>query len=397
MFKLSESVERIAASATMAISSRAKAMQAAGEDVIALAAGEPDFVTPQHIRDAAKAALDEGFTYYTPAAGIPELRAAWGEKVGRERGVTYTADQVIVTAGGKQAVFNTVYALAGPGDEVIIPAPYWVSYTEQAKAVGATPVVIQTRAEDDFKLRPAALREAITERTRLLILCSPSNPTGAVYSRDELADLAELLVEQQVPVLSDEVYDALIYGEPFTSIASLGREIYDLTVVAGAVSKAYAMTGWRIGFAAGPKNVIAAASRLQSHSTSGANSIAQKAALAAITGDQSSVKQMRQAFDERRKYMLGRLLDMQGISCPEPLGAFYTFPRISAFYGRTLDGQPVDGSMAFCTALLEHAKLALVPGVAFGNDDHVRLSYAASTEEITEAMDRLQWFLSKLE
>ncbi|MFN2133500.1 MAG: pyridoxal phosphate-dependent aminotransferase [Anaerolineae bacterium] len=397
MFKLSESVERIAASATMAISSRAKAMQAAGEDVIALAAGEPDFVTPQHIRDAAKAALDEGFTYYTPAAGIPELRAAWGEKVGRERGVTYTADQVIVTAGGKQAVFNTVYALAGPGDEVIIPAPYWVSYTEQAKAVGATPVVIQTRAEDDFKLRPAALREAITERTRLLILCSPSNPTGAVYSRDELADLAELLVEQQVPVLSDEVYDALIYGEPFTSIASLGREIYDLTVVAGAVSKAYAMTGWRIGFAAGPKNVIAAASRLQSHSTSGANSIAQKAALAAITGDQSSVEQMRQAFDERRKYMLGRLLDMQGISCPEPLGAFYTFPRISAFYGRTLDGQPVDGSMAFCTALLEHAKLALVPGVAFGNDDHVRLSYAASTEEITEAMDRLQWFLSKLE
>jgi len=397
MFKLSESVERIAASATMAISSRAKAMQAAGEDVIALAAGEPDFVTPQHIRDAAKVALDEGFTYYTPAAGIPELRAAWGEKVGRERGVTYTADQVIVTAGGKQAVFNTVYALAGPGDEVIIPAPYWVSYTEQAKAVGATPVVIQTRAEDDFKLRPAALREAITERTRLLILCSPSNPTGAVYSRDELADLAELLVEQQVPVLSDEVYDALIYGEPFTSIASLGREIYDLTVVAGAVSKAYAMTGWRIGFAAGPKNVIAAASRLQSHSTSGANSIAQKAALAAITGDQSSVEQMRQAFDERRKYMLGRLLDMQDISCPEPLGAFYTFPRISAFYGRTLDGQPVDGSMAFCTALLEHAKLALVPGVAFGNDDHVRLSYAASTEEITEAMDRLQWFLSKLE
>jgi len=397
MFKLSESVERIAASATMAISSRAKAMQAAGEDVIALAAGEPDFVTPQHIRDAAKAALDEGFTYYTPAAGIPELRAAWGEKVGRERGVTYSADQVIVTAGGKQAVFNTVYALAGPGDEVIIPAPYWVSYTEQVKAVGATPVVIQTRAEDDFKLRPAALREAITERTRLLILCSPSNPTGAVYSRDELSDLAEVLVEQQVPVLSDEVYDALVYGEPFTSIVSLGREIYDLTVVAGAVSKAYAMTGWRIGFAAGPKKVIAAAGRLQSHSTSGANSIAQKAALAAVTGDQASVEQMRQAFDGRRKYMLGRLLDMQGISCSEPLGAFYTFPRISSFYGCTFDGEPIDGSMVFCTALLEHAKLALVPGVAFGNDDHVRLSYAASMEEITEAMDRLQWFLSKLE
>jgi aspartate aminotransferase len=397
MIELSAGVERIAASATMAISSRAKAMQAAGENVIALAAGEPDFVTPQHIRDAAKAALDEGFTYYTPAAGIRELRAAWAEKVGRERGVTYGADQVIVTAGGKQAVYNTVYALAGAGDEVIIPAPYWVSYTEQTKAVGAMPVVIQTQAERGFKLSPEALREAITERTRLLILCSPSNPTGAVYSRDELTALAEVLVQHQVPVLSDEVYDALVYGEPFVSIASLGREICELTVVAGAVSKAYAMTGWRIGFAAGPKSVIAAAGRLQSHSTSGANSIAQKAALAAITGDQSSVEEMRQAFDRRRQYMVGRLRGMDGISCPEPFGAFYTFPRISAFYGRTFDGKAVDGSMAFCTALLEHAKLALVPGVAFGNDDHVRLSYAASMEEISEAMDRLEWFLSKLE
>jgi len=397
MIELSAGVERIAASATMAISSRAKAMQAAGENVIALAAGEPDFVTPQHIRDAAKVALDQGFTHYTPAAGIPKLRAAWGEKVGVERGVTYTADQVIVTAGGKQAVYNTVYALAGAGDEVIIPAPYWVSYTEQAKAVGAMPVVVQTRAEHGFKLSPQALREAITERTRLLILCSPSNPTGACYSRDELTALAEVLVEHQVPVLSDEVYDALVYGEPFVSIVSLGREIYELTVIAGAVSKAYAMTGWRIGFAAGPRSVIAAAGRLQSHSTSGANSIAQKAALAAITGDQSSVEEMRQAFDRRRQYMLGRLRAMEGISCPEPLGAFYTFPRISVFYGRTFDGEPLDGSMAFCTALLEHAKLALVPGVAFGNDDHVRLSYAASMEEISEAMDRLEWFLSKLE
>ncbi len=397
MLKLSEGVERITPSATMAISSRAKAMQAAGEDVIALAAGEPDFVTPQHIRDAAKAALDEGFTYYTPAAGISELRAAWAEKVGRERGVTYTADQVIVTAGGKQAVYNTVYALAGVGDEVIIPAPYWVSYPEQARAVGATPVVVQTRAEEDFKLSPQALRKAITDRSRLLILCSPSNPTGAVYAREELEALAEVLVEHQLPVLSDEVYDALVYGEPFASIASLGREIYDLTVIAGAVSKAYAMTGWRIGFAAGPKSVIAAAGRLQSHSTSGANSIAQKAALAAITGDQSSVEEMRRAFDGRRQYMLGRLRAMEGISCPEPRGAFYTFPRISAYYGRTMDGEAVSGSMAFCTALLEYAKLALVPGAAFGNDEHVRLSYAASMEEISEAMDRLEWFLSKLE
>jgi aspartate aminotransferase len=381
----------------MAISSKAKAMKQAGEDVVALAAGEPDFVTPAHIVEAAKVALDEGFTHYTPAAGMPELRAAWADKIGRERGISLAPNQLIVTAGGKQAVFNTVYALAGPGDEVIIPAPYWVSYTEQTKAVGATPVILRTSAEDGFKIGPDALREAITERTRLLILCSPSNPTGSVYARDELVALAEVLVEKQVPVLSDEVYDALVYGQAFTSIASLGPEIKDLTIVAGAVSKAYAMTGWRIGFAAGPVEVIAAAGRLQSHSTSGANSIAQKAALAAITGDQGTVEGMRQAFDERRKYMLARLWGMDDIACPEPLGAFYTFPKISAYYGRTFDGQKVDGSMAFCTALLEHAKLALVPGVAFGNDEHVRLSYAASKEQIEEAMNRLQWFLGKLE
>ena len=311
--------------------------------------------------------------------------------------MTYAPNQLIVTAGGKQAVFNTVYALAGPGDEVILPAPYWVSYSEQVKAVGATPVIVQTSAEGQFKLSPGALREAITARTRLFILCTPSNPTGSVYTRDELVALAEVLVENGVPVLSDEVYDALVYGQPFTSIASLGPEIRDLTVVAGAVSKAYAMTGWRIGFAAGPANVIAAASRLQSHSTSGANSIAQKAALAAITGDQSTVEEMRLAFDERRKYMMERLGAVREVTCPEPVGAFYTFPKVSAYYGRTFDGTPIGGSMDFCTVLLEQAKLALVPGVAFGNDEHVRLSYAASKEQIEEAMDRLDWFLGKLE
>jgi aspartate aminotransferase len=304
---------------------------------------------------------------------------------------------LIVTAGGKQAIFNTVYALAGPGDEVIVPAPYWVSYTEQVKAVGATPVVVQTVAETDFKMSPEALSGAITEDTRLLILNSPSNPTGAVYTRDELVKLAEVLVENQVPVLSDEVYGALVYDREFVSIASLGPEIYDLTIIADAVSKAYAMTGWRIGYAAGPKDIIAAAGRLQSHSTSGANSIAQKAALAAVTGDQGVVEEMRQAFQQRRGYMLERLMAMPDVTCPRPSGAFYTFPNVSAYYGRTYDGQPIGGSMAFCTALLEHAKLALVPGVAFGNDDHVRLSYAASMATIKEAMDRLEWFLGKLE
>ncbi len=397
MLRSSESVQRIAPSATMAISAKAKAMKRAGEDVVALAAGEPDFDTPAHIVAAAKQALDEGFTKYTPASGIPELREAWAEQIGRRRGVSYEANQVIITAGGKQAVYNTVFALAGPGDEVIVPAPYWVSYSEQVKAVGASAVIVQTRAEDDFKLSPQALRDAITERTRLLICNPPSNPTGSVYTREEVGALAEVLVEHRVPVLSDEVYEDLVYGVPFSSVASFGPEIYDLTIVCTAVSKSYAMTGWRLGCAVGPAEVISAAGRLQGHSTSGANSIAQKAALAAITGDQSSVEMMRQEFDRRRQYMVQRLRAMEGVTCPEPVGAFYTFPQMSAYYGRSYDGPSIGGSLDFCNALLEQAKLALVPGVAFGNDDHVRLSYAASMADIEEAMNRLEWFLSKLE
>jgi aspartate aminotransferase len=396
MFKLSDNSQRIQESATLAISAQAKAMKKAGENVIALAAGEPDFDTPAHIVAAAKQALDAGFTRYTPASGMPELRAAWAEQVGQKRRVTYQPNELMVTAGGKQAIFNVVYALADPGDEVIIPAPYWVSYPEQVRAVDAVPIILETNSEQDFKISPQALREAITERTRLLILNSPSNPTGSVYTRDELSALAEVLVEKQVPVLSDEVYDELVYGKEFTSIASLGEEIYKLTIVSGAVSKTYAMTGWRIGYAAGPVQVIAAAGRLQSHSTSGPNSVAQKAALAAITGDQSTVEKMRQEFDRRRQTMLQHLRAMPDITCPQPDGAFYAFPRISAYYGRRYDGQVVDGSMAFSRLLLEHEKVATVPGLAFGDDAHVRLSYATGMAQIEEAMDRLERFLSHL-
>jgi aspartate aminotransferase len=396
MIRLSENTRRIEESATMAISARAKAMKKAGEDVIALAAGEPDFNTPAHIVAAAKRALDEGFTRYTPASGMPELRAAWAEEVGRKRHVSYQPNQLIVTAGGKQAIFNIVYALVDPGDEVIIPAPYWVSYPEQVRAIGAKPVILQTSSDQDFKISPQALRQAITERTRLLILNSPSNPTGAVYTRDELSGLADVLVEKGVPVLSDEVYDALVYGVEFTSIASLGEDIYNLTIVSGAVSKTYAMTGWRIGYAAGPAEVIAAAGRLQSHSTSNPNSIAQKAALAAISGDQSTVEHMCQQFDQRRHVMLERLRAMPDITCPQPDGAFYAFPRVSAYYGRRYDGEVVDGSMAFSRLLLEREKVATIPGLAFGNDDHIRLSYATAMAQIEEALDRLERFLGRL-
>jgi aspartate aminotransferase len=397
MIRLSENTRRIEESATMAISARAKAMKKAGEDVIALAAGEPDFNTPAHIVAAAKRALDEGFTRYTPASGMPELRAAWAEEVGRKRHVSYQPNQLIVTAGGKQAIFNIVYALVDPGDEVIIPAPYWVSYPEQVRAIGAKPVILQTSSDQDFKISPQALRQAITERTRLLILNSPSNPTGTVYTRDELSGLADVLVEKGVPVLSDEVYDALVYGVEFTSIASLGDDVYNLTIVSGAVSKTYAMTGWRIGYAAGPAEVIAAAGRLQSHSTSNPNSIAQKAALAAISGDQSTVEHMCQQFDQRRHVMLERLRAMPDITCPQPDGAFYAFPRVSAYYGRRYDGEVVDGSMAFSRLLLEREKVATIPGLAFGNDDHIRLSYATAMAQIEEALDRMERFLGRLQ
>ena len=397
MFRLSDNVLRIQESATMAISSRAKAMKQAGEDVVAMAAGEPDFDTPEHIVAAARDALDSGFTRYTPASGIAELREAWAQQIGQQRGITYDPNQIIVTAGGKQAIFNIVYALVDAGDQVIIPSPYWVSYPEQVRAIGAVPVIIETEAEQDFKISPQALRDAVTDHTRLLILNSPSNPTGSVYTPEELSALAEVLVEKQVPVLSDEVYDALTYGVEFSSIASLGEDICNLTTVVGAVSKTYAMTGWRIGYAAGPVDVIAAAGRLQSHSTSNANSVAQKAALAAVTGDQSSVEVMRQEFDRRRKTMIQRLQSMPGISCPVPQGAFYAFPRIAATYDRQYNGQIVDGSLTFCRLLLEHEKVAAVPGIAFGDDAHMRLSYATSMAQIEEALNRLERFLSQLE
>jgi len=397
MFRLSDNVQRIEESATMAITARAAAMKRAGADVIALAAGEPDFDTPAHIVAAAKEALDAGFTRYTPAAGIPELRAAWAKVVGEQRGVPYEPKQLIVTSGGKQAIFNIVYALAGQGDEVIIPAPYWVSYPEQVRAVGATPVVVHAGPEDNYKLSPKALLQAITDRSRLLILNSPSNPAGSVYSRSELAALAEILVDRRVPVLSDEVYDALVYGVPFTSIASLGPDIYELAIVVAAVSKTYAMTGWRIGCAAGNEQVIAAAGRIQSQSTSGTNSIAQKAALAALTGDQGMVETMRQEFDRRRQYMVRRLNSLPNVACAVPQGAFYTFPQVSAYYHMRYRGQAIEGSMDFCRLLLEHEKLALVPGAAFGDDNCVRFSYAVSMQQIQEAMNRVERFLDEID
>jgi aspartate aminotransferase len=396
MYQLSDNVQRIQESATMAITARANAMKQAGEDVIAMAAGEPDFDTPTPIAAAAKAAIDGGHTRYTPASGTPELRAAWAELIGRQRGVTYTPNQIIVTAGGKQAVWNVIYTLVNPGDEVIIPAPYWVSYPEQVRSVDGRPIIIEAGVDQDFKITPQQLRDAITPRTRLFILNSPSNPTGAVYSRDELAALAEVLVDKGVPVMSDEVYDALVYGVPFSSIASLGEDIYRLTIIIAAMSKTFAMTGWRVGCAVGPADIIAAAGRIQSHSTSNVNSVAQQAALAALQGDRSSVDVMRREFDRRRQYMVRRLGAIPGVVCPEPQGAFYAFPEVSSAYGRTFRGEVIDGSMSYCRLLLEHEKVAAVPGCGFGADAHIRLSYATGMAQIEAALDRIEWFMRHL-
>ena len=397
MIRLSRNVLRIQESATMAISARAKAMKRDGHDVVAMAAGEPDFNTPAHIVEAAKLALDQGFTRYTPAPGIPELRAAWAEHIGQQRGVSYAPNQIIITSGGKQALFNVVFALIDPGDEVIIPAPYWVTYPEQVRAVGGEPVILPATSANDFKVTPETLRKAITDRTRLLILNSPSNPTGTIYTAEELAGLAEVLVKHQLPVVADEVYDALTYGVPFSSIVSQLPGMVDLTIIVAAMSKTYAMTGWRVGCAVGPAEVIAATAKLQSQTTSNINSIAQKAALAALQGYQSAVEEMRQEFDRRRRYMVDRLRSMPEISCPVPQGAFYTFPRVAAYYHRSYRGQQIDGSMTFAGMLLEHEKVATVPGLAFGDDGHIRLSYATSTAQIEEAMNRMDRFLAEIE
>ena len=397
MLRLSPNMLRIEESATMAVDARAKAMKRDGYDVVAMAAGEPDFDTPAHIVEAAKQALDQGFTRYTPASGILELREMWARLIGQQRGVAYGPNQIIVTSGGKQAIYNVVYALVGQGDEVLIPAPYWVTYPEQVRAVGGEPVIMPTSPDNDFKITPETLRKAITARTRLLILNSPSNPTGNVYTADELAALAEVLIDNHLPIISDEVYDALVYEVPFASIVSQNAGMVPLTIIIAAMSKTYAMTGWRVGCAVGPAEVIAAAGKLQSQTTSNINSVAQKASVAALQGDQTTVETMRQEFDKRRRYMVGRLRAMPGVTCPEPHGAFYAFPRMAAYFGRYYRGERIRGSMAFASLLLEHEKVATVPGMAFGDDGHIRLSYATSMAQIEEAMNRLERFLAEID
>ena len=379
-------------SATLAMAARAQALAASGVDVIDLSVGEPDFPTPPHICAAAEAAIRAGKTKYTPAAGIPDLRKAVAADYTRRSGLAVTPAQVVVSNGAKHSLHNAFMALLDEGDEVVVPAPYWVSYAELIKLSGAKPVLIPTRIEDDFKLRPEALAAALTPRTRMLLLCSPSNPTGVVYAPDELAALADLAIEADLAVIADEIYDQLVFdGRQSPSFPTLRPGLADRTVVVAGVSKTYSMTGWRIGWTICPEPLSKAIGNLQSQETSNPCSVSQHAALAALTGPQECVADMRRAFEKRRDLVASRLAAIPGVRLPEIGGAFYAFFDIKAALARGTNG--ITTSAAWCESLLEKEHVALVAGSAFGAEGHVRMSFAAAEEKLTAGLDRIARFL----
>ena len=394
---LSERIKRIKPSPTLAMNAKALSMRAAGIDVISFGVGEPDFDTPRHIRDEAVQAIEDGFTRYTAVGGIPELKDAITEKFRRDNNLSYERDQILVSCGGKHVLYNIAQALLNPGDEVIIAAPYWVSYPPIVILAGADPMIIRTLEADDFKLSPESLEAAITPRTKLLILNSPSNPTGSVYTESELDALAEVILKHNIYVVSDEIYEKLIFdGRPFCGIAQVSEELKSKTIVVNGVSKTYAMTGWRIGYAAGAREIIAGMTKIQSQSTSNPNSIAQKAAVVALNGPQDPVQAMVRVFDERRKYLLQRLNAIPGVRCNMPGGAFYAFPNLSYYFNAGTEATTTKGSSDLCEYLLTEARVALVPGIAFGDDDFMRFSYATGLETIREGLDRIEEALGKL-
>lgn len=359
--------------------------------------GEPDFSTPENIKNVGIKAIEENFTYYTPSPGTMELREAIVQKFQKENNLTYTVNEVMISNGGKHCLFNAIMALVDSGDEVIIPAPYWVTYPETVKVADGVPVFLETTSENDFKVTPEQLEKAITDKTKLLILCSPSNPTGSVYTKEELAELAKVVVNKQIYVLSDEMYEKLVYdGLEFVSFASLGEEVKKLTLTFNGVSKAYAMTGWRIGYVAGDQEIIKAMNSLQSHATSGSNSIAQKASVEALLGPQEPVEEMRKEFDARRKLMVNALNDIPGITCRIPKGAFYAFPDISSFIGKSFKGEKINSDDDFARLLLENYYVVAVPGFSFGAPGFLRFSYATSREVIEEGMRLLKEFTQEI-
>lgn len=394
--KISERARAIGASPTLALDARTKELQKQGVDVVNFGVGEPDFDTPDHIKEAAIDAIRKGFTKYTPSSGILELREACARKFREENGLDYKPDQILVSVGAKHSIYNAIMVLCEAGDEVLIPVPYWVSYPEMVRLAGAKPVYIETTPDTGFKVTPEMLSRAITPRTRVLILNSPSNPTGTVYTREELSGIAEVCLKHGIWVISDEIYEKLIYEGEHVSFASLSPELLNITITVNGVSKAYAMTGWRIGYAGGPKEVIKAMADLQSHATSNPTSISQKAALAALTGPTEPLERMRQEFKKRRDYIVERAQRMPGFRCPIPSGAFYIYPDVSGLIGKSVGGKVITSSSVLAEILLEKARIAVVPGEAFGTSANLRFSYATSLERIKEGMDRLEAVLREV-
>lgn len=397
MIKISNRVESLSPSQTLAMSQKSTELRAQGVDVINLSVGEPDFNTPDHIKEAAKRAIDENFTFYTPVAGYMSLRKAIAENLRQVNGVEYAPEQIVVSGGAKQALCNAILAVVNPSDEVIIPTPAWVSYVEMVKLAEGKNVLVPAGIEQDFKITPRQLREAITPRTRLIILCSPSNPTGSVYSRSELQALVDVLKEHpQVTIVADEIYQHINFTGSFTSLGAF-PEISDRVIVVNGVSKAYAMTGWRIGFIAAPLNLAKAATKLQSQYTSNPSSIAQKAGEAAYTGSQECVETMRQAFERRRDLVVGLAREIPGLRVNVPQGAFYLFPEVSSYFGKHYGDRVINNDTDLAMYLLEEGHVATVAGEAFCLPGYIRLSYATSDDNIREAMRRIACALSKLE
>ncbi len=389
-------VNQLKPSETLAAAAKARELRSRGIDVLEFTVGEPDFITPQHIREAAKAAMDAGHTRYTAATGIQELKQAICDAFRRDHGVSWKPSEVTVSNGAKHCLHNALVACCEPGDEVIIPTPYWVSYSALVELTGAKPVLVETAEKDGFFLSPEQFRKAITPRTRLMMLNSPSNPTGGVYPVETLRGLADVAVEKDITVLSDEIYDKLIYpGHEFRTFASFGEEVRKRTVIVNGVSKAYAMTGWRIGWTLAPENVSAAINKLQSQQTSKPSRVSQYAALAAQNGPQECESEMCREFAKRRDYVVSRLRAIPGLSFAEPGGAFYAFFNVSSYFGKPLGGgAAVLNATDFCTALLERAHVALVSGDAFGAPGYVRLSFAASMELLVRGLDAIEKFLA---
>jgi aspartate aminotransferase len=395
--KLSQKAQRIDLSKTIEVDTKAKKMKAEGIDVIGFGAGEPDFETPMHIKNAAKKAIEDGFTRYTAASGILELKEAICQKFKEDNGLEYHAEDIVVSNGAKHSLTNAFMAILNPGDEVIIPAPFWVSYPQMVKMSDGVPVILETTERDRFKLTQEKLKSAITKKTKAIIVNSPSNPTGMIYAQKELEKIARVAVEEDLLIVSDEIYEELVYGDhKHISIASLGEEVKERTIVVNGLSKAYAMTGWRMGYSASPRNLAKAMANIQSHATSNPNSIAQKASVAALLGGKECVLEMKVEFEKRRDYMVGHLNLIDGLSCMMPDGAFYVMLNVSRLFGKAFGEKRISNSDDFSEVLLDQAHVAVVAGSSFGADSFVRLSYSNSLEVIKEGVRRIEKFVKNL-